>query len=170
MRHTFPILLFIASCHCATVVVTHDVPHLVRIDSNHWRSGQPKSAAGWKYLYDQGVRVDIKLDSEEEAPEADAIDAGIAVVYLPIPPHNGGDPFAGPSCQQLDQIQDAIDLYGPRGVLWHCMQGDDRTGEVSFRDCVHRRKLPVPVCEQEMKDNNYHPELLGLQRAHLECP
>jgi len=152
------------------MVYDHGIPNLVRVDSNHWRSGQPTTPEAWSYLYMIGVRVVIKLNDDSEGSDDVATDAGLSVVKFPIPPFDGKNPFDGPSCAQLDQIQDAIYLYGPHVVLWHCSHGQDRSGLVAFHDCTHRRKLSPAVCEKEMMDNHFHPALLGLRRAREECP
>jgi len=133
------------------------VPNLDQVEPGIWRGGQPKSAAAWAYLRGLGLTNDIKLNTDEEASDQLAIDAGFRLFYFPIDTMEqlieGPDPVA---------MSTALKALVP-GTFVHCAHGQDRTGLlVGLYRLQERSNAAAAWCE--MTNHGYHPALVGLTR------
>ena len=142
---------------------TNDVPNLEQVDPGVWRSGEPKSAAGWAYIKSLGIKKVIKLNYDSEGTDQAAIDAGLEVITLTIPPKN--DLVSTLEIPDSSTIQKAVELLGQgNGVLVHCTHGQDRTGLVIGVYRVANDGWTKDAAWTEMVNHNFHQELLGLMR------
>jgi hypothetical protein len=147
---------------CATgpaETLTNDVPNLSQVEPGVWRSGQPKTLAGWRYLHDVlHCTKDIKLNTGDEASDRDAIKAGLKLFYFPIDTLEQLE--LGPDEKAMSK---ALALIGP-GTIIHCQHGEDRTGYL-----VGRYRLiegtNAAAAWMEMTNHNFHPALKGLTRS-----
>lgn len=158
------IVIVAVSCHLnitSPMNYTDDVPNLEQVDPGVWRSGEPRSAAGWAYLKSLGIKTVVKLNYDTEGSDQAAIDAGLTVVYLPIPPENDlPSVFEKPNS---DTIQKAVEqLAKGGGVLVHCTHGQDRTGIVVGIYRVVHDGWTKDAAWTEMVNHNFHQELVGL--------
>lgn len=162
---------------CATTRYDHEIPNLVQVRDDVWRSGQPKTLEGWKHLQDLGVRHVLKLNFIDEGDDSAAAAYGISVVYLPIEPSTKAgfvdavvDVFALPDAETMAKIEavlrDIKERHGTDGAwLIHCFNGHDRTGLVVGMLRVIADGWDKHHAWSEMLDRGYHPELVGLDRA-----
>jgi|GEM_PF-2423001 hypothetical protein len=172
---------------CSPMRYVHGVPNL---DVVEWgdagkpavvRFGQPDPKAGlepWKYLHDNyNVHVIVKLNSDDEGSDELAVEAGISLIKLPIPPFDGTNivqdvqqDVQGPSSAQDERIQELISLYRSMGVGIHCSHGQDRTGYEIFK-WRRRNGWGCARAFNEALKHHFHPALVGLQdRIGHECP
>ena len=107
--------------------------------------------AGWAALWDHGVRTVIDLrNSDELTPDAAPRPAGIETLHVPLDglehadfwelwqggPQFGTPLYYGPHIERFPersaQVMAAIADAAPGGVLFHCVRGRDRTGQVAM--------------------------------------
>ena len=170
---------------CASTQYDHSVPNLVQVESSTlrpavWRSGQPRTLAGWKYLESLGIKHVLKLDFVDEGDDSAAAAFGMTVVYLPIEPTTKAgfmdvveDVFATPDAETLAKIEATLASIKAAhgfegGWLIHCFNGHDRTGLVVGMLRVIADGWDKHHAWSEMLDRGYHPELVGLDRAFHE--
>lgn len=163
-----------------TPIYTHGVPHLLKVEGvpNAYRSGQPSNEEAVRYLVqDLGVQRVYKLDNWNEG-DSDKYFAkyGAEVIYLPIPPttkpgsfNDYADIIAGPNAAQLDSLVTAVRWIWAHPevvVLWHCVNGNDRTGAMS--GWVVLKSMTVDQAWKYMLATGYHWELVGLTHGWWE--
>ena len=150
-----------------------DIPNLFAVEQDIFRGGTP-TAAGWKYLKDQGVTDVVKLNIEGESSDVVATDLGMTVHRFPIPWWR--QVFFRPA-QSL--LVAAVACIKPHSFV-HCgsdartaspdaqedntQGGEDRTGIVigCFRLSQGWAKGDA---YSEMIAHGFHPALQGLQGA-----
>jgi hypothetical protein len=163
--------LLLAGC-AAPVVMTHGVPNLHEVSDNIYRSGQIESAEGWQYMYDLGVRVDVKMNARSEGTDDQALALGIEVHELGIEPIGDQDifddivgTFREPNAILFDEGARLLAAATPaRKTLVHCTHGWDRTNAEVGAWRVRTLHWGPDRAWAEMLDDNYHPELIGLTR------
>jgi protein tyrosine/serine phosphatase len=142
---------------------TEDVPNLVQIHPGVWRSGEPKSTAGWKYLKSLGIKKVIKLNYDSEGTDQGATDIGMEVILLSIPPKSDlGSTLEIPDSATVEKAVELLSQGG--GILVHCTHGQDRTGLVVGAYRVKHDGWTKEAAWNEMVQHNFHQELLGLMR------
>ena len=171
-------LLAVLVLSCSTTKYTHDIPNLVQVRSDVWRSGQPTTLKQWQYLHDVlGVRHSIKLDFDTEGPDNLARLAGIEVHRISIEPRTDPDGLIPavvdilerPAKDRIAELKRVIDevktANGSSGVwLVHCKNGHDRTGLAVGFIRVLVDQWSKKRAYEEMIARGFHPELLGLLR------
>jgi hypothetical protein len=156
------IVLLCLGCSCSTVnTVSHGIPNLAQVEPGVWRGGQPTDE-GWKYLSEQGVILDIKLNPADEGSDATAEKYGITVLDDPI---TTAEQTVGKPTR--DQIVFAVMPIGP-GTFIHCTHGQDRTGIVIGAYRVMVEGWTKDAAWKEMVAHGFHPALLGLSRSWNE--
>ncbi len=165
---------------CATTRYDHEIPNLVQVRPDVWRSGQPRTLEGWRHLQSLGVKHVLKLNFVDEGDDSAAEAFGMDVVYLPIEPSTKAgfvdaveDVFAMPDAEALAKIvvvlQGIKSSQGRDGSwLVHCFNGHDRTGLVVGMLRIIADGWDKHHAWSEMLDRGYHPELVGLDRAFHE--
>ena len=107
--------------------------------------------AGWRALWNHGVRTVIDLRNHDElTADAAPRPAGIETVHLPLDglehsdfwelwqggPQFGTPLYYGPHIERFPersaQVIAAIARAAPGGVLFHCVRGRDRSGQVAM--------------------------------------
>jgi protein tyrosine/serine phosphatase len=177
----FVALGLMLACGCAvTTRYDHEVPNLVQVRNDVWRSGQPRTLDGWRYLEKLGIRHVIKLDFADEGDDSAAAAFGITVHEVSIEPTTKAgfvdsveNVFATPDKKQIEEIERLVEQIreargSQGGWLIHCFNGHDRTGLV-----VGYIRIVVDGWDKnhawsEMLDRGFHPELIGLDRAFHE--
>lgn len=151
-------MLFALAFGCATgpgYPAPEGVPNLDQVEPGVYRGGQPRTAAGWRYLRSLGLTNDIKLNTGEEASDSAAVSAGFTLRYFPIDTIE--QLVTGPDSIQMDSALAAI---GP-GTFIHCEHGQDRTGLlVGLYRLQEGTNAAAAWCE--MTNHGYHPALMGL--------
>lgn len=137
---------------CATAKLTNGVPNLSQVDAGVWRGGEP-TAAGWAWLWSQGVSNVVMLDEWCESKGAPG--HGMVVKYLPVT-----------MLEQMatrpkdDVVREAVRQLTP-GTFVHCLHGNDRTGLVV--GCYRLKQgWSKDKAWREMLANGFHVELQGL--------
>jgi protein tyrosine/serine phosphatase len=145
------------------MVYHDDVPNLEQVSPGVWRSGEPRSDAGWSYLKSIGVKKVIKLNYDSEGSDDGARRAGMEVVELNIPPLS--DLASTLEIPNSDTVQKAVEIMEEgNGVLVHCTHGQDRTGlVVGVYRVMHDHKTKDEAWK-EMVNHHFHQELIGLMR------
>jgi protein-tyrosine phosphatase len=109
------------------------------------------TAAGWQALLDHGVRTIIDLrEPEERSPDLAPRPAQLTTVHLPLDvredrefwrvwangPHFGTPLYYRPHIERHPErnaeVLSAIARAGPGAVLFHCVGGRDRTGQIAM--------------------------------------
>lgn len=150
-RASFVFLLLFTGCHTS---MYHGIPNFCEVSPGIYRGGQP-TTEGWKYLASIGIRQDIKLNTESEGSDEEAMSLGIQIRRFPIT-----------LCQQtigkpkFDDLWLSVQSIGP-GTFVHCSHGQDRTGLIIgayrvFNGWDKNRAF------SEMMDHGFHPLLRGL--------
>ncbi|SDX40563.1 Tyrosine phosphatase family protein [Arthrobacter sp. cf158] len=127
-----------------------------RIAGDVYRMGRHEwvTEAGWRQMYDDGVRTVIDLrasgerhlrDTDPEVPEN--VKARIDVVHCPTedPDHSRFSELFGPYLKEPSQYRDYLELFGekvaavfkaiaasPGKVVVHCSAGRDRSGVIAL--------------------------------------
>lgn len=151
---------------CAPRVYDHGVENLSQVDPvrNVWRSGQPTTPEQWGYLRSLGIRVVVKLDYDDEGSEQGALDAGMQVVALSMPP-DGSAGLAGTFIvPDRALFMAAATALAQGNALVHCKNGWDRTGTAVGWYRVHVQGWTRERAWGEAIDHGYHPELVGLDQ------
>ncbi len=160
------LVIFGISCHlniASPMNYTDDVPNLEQVNPGVWRSGEPRSDAGWAYLKSIGITKVIKLNYDSEGSDDGARRAGMEVYELNIPPLN--DLASTLDIPDSATVQKAVEILEQGGgVLVHCTHGQDRTGLVVGVYRVMHDKKTKEDAWQEMVDHHFHQELIGLMR------
>jgi protein-tyrosine phosphatase len=109
------------------------------------------SAGGWAALRAHGVRTIVDLRNDDELrPDAARRPGDVTTIRLPLDgiededfwarwidrPEFGTPLYFGPHLERMPQrsvaVLQAIAHAPPGGVLFHCMRGHDRTGQVTM--------------------------------------
>jgi hypothetical protein len=142
-------------------VFTGGVPNLDRVDDGLYRSGQPVTPEAWAYLRSLGIKTVVKLNYDEEGSDEGAVQAGMTVVSLPIPPRN--DVASIVDLPERKRVSEVVRILERRdGVLVHCTHGQDRTGLVVGIYRVHHQHWTKSDAWHEMIQHHFHWELPGL--------
>jgi tyrosine-protein phosphatase SIW14 len=166
MKNAILILSAIFLCSCSTTVVTHGIPNLHQVENRVWRGGQPENLAAWQYLHDDlGILFDLKLNTEKEASDDLAKQAGMVVVKFPITTWE--QTLGMPKTFALLGAVSVIEGGKEGGIYVHCQHGQDRTGLVIGAYRVESEHWTKAEAYKEMKWNGFHPELDGLYQAWL---
>jgi hypothetical protein len=160
---------------CATMPSDHGITNLRQVTPHAWRSGQPTTAAQWGAISNLGARTVIKLDCADEGGGRDDLDAqylGLQVYRLCLHPRTDGFPplemFRGPSdeeLQALDWIARAIAADATFPVLWHCVNGRERTGLLAGMVVRYRYGWTRGQAYRYMLDTGFRPLAVGAARA-----
>jgi protein tyrosine/serine phosphatase len=169
-QRTVGVILFAAALvlcltGCKTAPVTHGIPNLALVEPGVWRGGQP-NAEGWAWLKSQGVFVDVKLNTPNEASDADALTNGM---FLQT---EGAINFeqqtlGKPNKESIEAAMYLIALskYNHQGVYVHCEHGQDRTGLIIGAYRVEAEGWSKSEAYKEMLAHGFHPILRGLVRS-----
>jgi len=140
--------------------------HFAQVSPTVWRSAQPLPA-NWLELYNLGIRQWVKLDTEAEGTSDGAAQAGVTVIACPIEPIDDGSVvqkleaiFMRPSEAVIDRALAA--MASGTLTLVSCLHGNDRTGICCAIYRVLVQGWSKGQAWNEMLDDGYHPELLGL--------
>lgn len=152
-------------CGCADWPMTHGIPNLAQVEPGVWRGGQP-TAAGWAWLRAQGVTNDVKLDTDDEGSDSNAVALGMTVYPCPVsfPRQMGLEPM--PRDLFFDN---ALAALPASNIFVHCEHGQDRTGlfVAMWRMELNRDGWLPAAAEREMLAHGFHKELVGLwERWH----
>jgi hypothetical protein len=160
---------------CATMPVDHGIPNLRQVTPHAWRSGQPTTAEQWGYLRGLGVATVIKLDCNDEGNgnnDRGAEAVGMTVYRLCLHPRTDGFPplemFRGPSDEELralDWLARAIAADVTYPVLWHCVNGRERTGLLAGMVVRYRYGWTRGEAYRYMLDKGFRPLAVGAARA-----
>lgn len=141
------------------------IPNFKQITStfaqNIWRGGQPEGPDDWQALADKGILHIIKLNKSEPSdggPDAPAPSLGFDITQLPI---DRWEQVIMEPAQQA--VSDAVYLLSQGNTFVHCEHGEDRTGLIVGVYRVRKEQWDKELAYQEMLQNGFHPELLGLQ-------
>ena len=134
----------------------HGIENLfcVEQDINLWRGGDP-TPEGWQWLYNEGIRYVVKLNTEAEGTDCVAASLGMTIHRFPIPWWR--QVIFRP--RQKDLVA-AVSCLIPKTYV-HCEHGEDRTGLIvgCFRLSQGWSKSQAYA---EMLAFGFHPELQGL--------
>lgn len=152
-------LLVVAGC--ATSPITHGIPNLARVEDGVWRGGQP-NAEGWAWLKQQGIRYDLKLNTESEGSDSQAKENGIQVIPIPIDWIE--QTFGEPDPDKIYHAALAIEFcrMDDTKIFVHCQHGQDRTGLVVGAYRVKFEHWSKADAFSEMRTHGFHPLLRGL--------
>jgi hypothetical protein len=161
---------------CATMPSTYGIENLRQVTPHAWRAGQPTTAEQWGYLRGLGVVTVLKLDCDNEGGGDDdrgADAAGMTVWRMCLHPRTDGFPpfemFRGPSDDELralDWIARAIaDRDVKPHVLWHCVNGRERTGLLAGMVVRYRYGWTRGQAYRYMLDTGFRPLAVGAARA-----
>jgi len=160
MRHLFhiflaPLLLCaFALDGCVSAPVTRGIPNLAFIDYTIVRGGQP-TLEGWVWLRGIGITNVVKLNTEQEASDADAELLGMTIQKFPIDWHHQF--FCEPDATLIWHACDAITPH----TYIHCEHGQDRTGLVVACWRMDNGATKA-AAEREMLMYGFHKSLFGL--------
>lgn len=149
------------------MVYEHGVPNLAEVDPGVYRSGQPTTPEAWSYLRSLGIEKVVKLNFDTEGSDQGAIDVGMEVVNIPIPPRDDQvtSVFEPP---ETAKVLDAVRILGEgkpgHAVLVHCSHGQDRTGIVVGAYRVLHDGWTKKRAYDEMIAHHFHWEIQGLAR------
>lgn len=101
-----------------------DLPNFGTVDGRLLRGGQP-TAAGFRKLYDLGVRtvVNLRMEEPDEAPTV--ADLGMCYLYLPVPDTDR------PTDDQVRRFLALQREPGAGKIYVHCAWGVNRTGTMA---------------------------------------
>lgn len=149
------------------MVYERGVPNLAEVDPGVYRSGQPSTPEAWAYLRSLGVRRVVKLNFDSEGSDQGAVDAGMEVVRLPIPPRDD-QTLSVLEPPETARVLEAVRVMseGRPGdaVLVHCSHGQDRTGVAVGAYRVLRDGWTKERARDEMLRHHFHWEIPGLAR------
>lgn len=134
------------------------IPNFKSFGAGLYRGGQPTGPADWVSLKELGVIQVIKLNEDYEGSDDGATALGIALMKCPIPLMQ--QIFTEPN---LQAVRDVIGFITP-GTFVHCAHGHDRTGLVVALFKI-AQGMDKQSAYQDMLDNGFHRELLGLDKA-----
>lgn len=178
-----PLLIFLAMAAvlgfllagCATMPTTAGIPNLRQVTPHAWRSGQPTTVEQWGYLRSLGVATVIKLDCDDEGDgnnDRGGESAGLQVYRMCLHPRTDGwgivEIWRGPSDEELralDWIARAIAADVTYPVLWHCVNGRERTGLLSGMVVRYRYGWTRGEAYAYMLETGFRPLAVGVARA-----
>lgn len=161
---------------CATMPSDHGITNLRQVTPTAWRSGQPTTLEQWGYLRNLGVAAAFKLNCDDEGGGRDDLDAqyvGIQVMRLCMSPRTDQgalglvELFRGPNdveLEALDWLAKAIAAYDGAPVLWHCVNGRERTGLLAGMVVRYRYGWTRGESYRYMLDTGFRP-VPGIARA-----
>lgn len=151
----FALIPLLASC----AGPTGDIPRFVDVDSGRVLSSAQPTPAGIAELGRRGVRAIVKLNADKlEEEKAAAAAAGIKLFYVPEPGLTAPDPGTADYIQAL--IRDPMN----QPVLFHCLQGQDRTGLVRAIYRVEAEHWTPAAAHKEWRDLGHSPLLFGMDQ------
>lgn len=156
MRKSYILLVFaLAACSAPK----GDLPRLHVVASGKvYRSAQP-TEAGYRQLAALGIRSVVKLNTDELADErAWAAETGIRLIEIPLPG------LTAPPEASEDRVQAAIRDPANQPVVFHCEQGQDRTGLAAAIYRVEVQHWSAVDAHAEWKDLGHSPLLFGMDQ------
>jgi hypothetical protein len=134
-----------------------------RVAPGVWRSNQPQTEADFVTLTNHSVHTIVKLNYERMDWER-RMCARYNIELFTIPISTGEQLFGVPDLKLLM----AICAISESGTDIHCWHGEDRTGVVIALWRVKSQGWTRLDAFTEMKENNFHPLLVGLWWAFDE--
>ncbi len=124
MKVYLPALISLILSGCAAP--TGDIPRFHEVDPGKvYRSAQP-TEAGYAEMAKRGIKTVVKLNHDQSAEEARwARRSGIMLIEEDLPG------LTAPSDAAENFVQALIRDPANQPVLFHCEQGEDRTGETA---------------------------------------
>ena len=140
-------------------MTSHGIENLFAVEQDQciFRGGDP-TPDGWRWLWDQGVRRVVKLNTASEGDDAVAVRIGMQVFRFPIPWWQ--QTIWHPSDRLLHQAVAEIQA----ATLVHCEFGEDRSGLIVACFRLSQGWSKDDACE-EMLAHGFHLALGGLVRA-----
>lgn len=136
-----------------------DVPRFVDVDQGRVLSSAQPTPAGIAELGKRGVRSIVKLNTENlDEEKAAATAAGIKLYYVPEPG------LTAPEEGVADYVQALIRDPSNQPVLFHCTQGQDRTGLVRAIYRVEVEHWAPAAAHKEWRDLGHSPLLFSMDQ------
>lgn len=145
--------LFVHSC----AAPTGSLPRFHEVDHGKvYRSAQP-NGIGYAEMAKAGIRTVVKLNTDQADQErAWAASSGIRLIEVPLPG------LTAPSAAAEDHVQALIRDPANQPVLFHCEQGEDRTGLVAAIYRVEAQGWAPAAAHKEFRDLGHSPLLHGM--------
>jgi protein tyrosine/serine phosphatase len=159
---------------CATMPADHGITNLRQVAPTAYRSGQPTTPEQWEYIRSLGVQTVVKLDCGDEGGGDDdrgAEAAGLWVYRLCLHPRTDGwgivALWRGPSDDELRKLDDLARTIadGDLPVLWHCVNGRERTGILAGMVVRYRYGWTREQAYGYMLDTGFRSQAVGAARA-----
>lgn len=127
-----------------------------------YRGPQPYTPAQWAYLKQIGIRTVCKWNYDDEGSDQGAIDTGMTVIKVPMPPRDVWQAVGRPDLTDVLRGAALLAESSLYPIFEHCTYGHDRTGIVTGVWRVEYCNWPHEQAFQEMMEYGFHPELLNL--------